>query len=119
MFGNSVAVARFTGRARELRFESLARVDHRPIDPATSAWSHTPRPIRFPTATDEMPDLARSIERHYPDPEHAVDRWTCRMMRQDGPTGTFELLGAMTGAIKQDLTYIPRHERVSRSRPKR
>src|SRR5919199_3270578 len=32
VFGNSVAVARFAGRARELRFDSAFRVDHRPLN---------------------------------------------------------------------------------------
>src|SRR5919107_2409868 len=32
VFSNSVAVARFSGRARELRFESAFRLDHRPLN---------------------------------------------------------------------------------------
>ena len=31
VFGNSVAFAQFAGRARELRFESRFRLDHRPL----------------------------------------------------------------------------------------
>src|ERR687886_3116920 len=32
VFGNSVAVARFSGRARELRFDSAFVLDHRPLN---------------------------------------------------------------------------------------
>src|SRR3954471_7363604 len=31
VFGNSVAVARFSGRARELRFESTVRLEHHTV----------------------------------------------------------------------------------------
>src|SRR5882724_9149169 len=33
VFGNCVAIARFTGRAAELRFESAIRLDHSPTNP--------------------------------------------------------------------------------------
>src|SRR3954454_10119094 len=33
VFGHRVAVARFAGRARELRFESAVRLDHSPSPP--------------------------------------------------------------------------------------
>jgi transglutaminase-like putative cysteine protease len=57
-----------------------------------------------------MPDLLRSIERQYLDPEHEVDRWARQFLRQDGRTETTELLAAMTYAIKQNLTYVSRDE---------
>jgi transglutaminase-like putative cysteine protease len=60
---------------------------------------------------EEMPDLARSIERHYPDPDRLVDTWADRFVSDKGRTGTIEMLVAMTHAIKEELTYIPRHER--------
>ena len=75
VFGNSLTVVRFTRRARELRVESTSTLDHSAhnvpsfqLDPHASAY-----PIAY--AQEEMPDLARSIERHYPDPERRVDTW--------------------------------------------
>ena len=111
VFGNSVAVARFEGRAKELRFESLVRLDHRPLHALDFALEEYARTWPFAYDQEEMPDLARSIERHWRDPERAVDRWARRFLRRGGATGTMALLVAMTHAIRQELTYIPRHER--------
>jgi len=111
VFGNSVAVARFSGRARELRFESLVRLDHRPLNALDFAVEDYARTYPFSYGKDEMPDLARSIERHYADDDREVDRWARRLLRRDGPTGTLALLQDMTHAIKREFTYIPRHER--------
>ena len=33
-FGNHVGIARFSGRAKELCFESTVRLEHSPLDPA-------------------------------------------------------------------------------------
>ncbi len=111
VFGNSVAIARFTGRAKELRFESTVRLDHQPHHALEFQLEAHARTYPFSYGMEEMPDLARSIERHYPDPDRVVDAWARRFLRRDGPTGTLALLEAMTHAIKGELTYIPRHER--------
>jgi len=111
VFGNSVAIARFAGRARELCFDSLVRLDHQPLlaldfalDPHAETWP-------FGYAAEEIPDLARSIERHWPDPEHAVDAWARRFLAPRGMTRTLDLLSGMTHAIRREFDYIPRHER--------
>lgn len=111
VFGNSVAVARFEGRARELRFDSLVRLDHRPLNELDFQLEDFARTYPFSYGMEELPDLARSIERHYADPDRAVDRWARRFLRGDGGTGTLGLLAAMTHAIRREFTYIPRHER--------
>ena len=110
VFGNSVAVAHFSGRARELRIASRARVDQRPVNALDFQLEDYAETYPFSYGLEEIPDLARSIERHYPDPDRAVDHWARRLMRQDGPNGTLDLLGAMTDTIKRELTYIPRLE---------
>ncbi len=111
VFGNSVAVARFAGRARELRFESVTRLDHAAQNVLDFDLEDYAACYPFSYAMDEMSDLARSIERHYPDPERLVDRWARRFLREDGPAGTLDLLSAMTHGIKRELAYIARHER--------
>ena len=111
MFGNNVAVARFTGRARELRFESVVRLDHFAHNVLDYELEDYALSYPFAYAMEEVPDLARSIERHYPDPGRRVDRWARGFLRTDGPTGTLDLLAAMTHGIKRSLTYIARHER--------
>ncbi|MDJ0389606.1 transglutaminase family protein [Roseomonas sp. E05] len=111
VFGNSVAAARFKGRARELRFESTVQLDHQPLNVLEYELEGYARTYPFSYGTEEIPDLARSVERHYPDPDRAVDRWARQFLRDKGPTDTLDLLARMTCAAKRSLTYIPRHER--------
>jgi transglutaminase-like putative cysteine protease len=110
VFGNCVAIARFAGRAAELRFESVIRLDHS----ATNAldFQIEEYAMRYPFAygAEEMPDLLRLIERQYLDPEHEIDRWAWQFLRHDGRSDTTELLAAMTHAIRRDLTYEAREE---------
>jgi transglutaminase-like putative cysteine protease len=110
VFGNCVAIARFAGRAAELRFESVIRLDHS----ATNAldFQIEEYAMRYPFAygAEEMPDLLRLIERQYLDPEHEIDRWAWQFLRHDGRSDTTELLAAMTHAIRRELTYEAREE---------
>lgn len=102
VFGNSVAVASFEGQADKLSFVSEIEIDHyegSEPDCPIEAYAET---YPFSYTLSELPDLARSTERHYPDPEHAVDLWARRFLRKDGPTRTLDLLTELTGAIKQD-----------------
>ncbi|TDH57930.1 transglutaminase family protein [Dankookia rubra] len=111
VYGNSVAIARFAKRAKELRFESVIHLDHRPHQALDFQIEDYARTFPFAYSLEEIPDLARSIERHYRDDERAVDRWARRFLSRDGPTGTLDLLEAMTHGIKRELSYIPRQER--------
>lgn len=111
VFGNSVAVARFEGRARELRFDSVVELDHTPINALDFQLEPHAETYPFSYSVEEAPDLARSIERHHADPDHAVDRWARRFLKRRGATGTVALLTAMTEGCRDGLTYIPRHER--------
>jgi transglutaminase-like putative cysteine protease len=110
VFGNCVAVARFSGRAQELRFESVIRLDQSPTDVLDFQIEEYARRYPFTYGADEMPDLLRSMERQYLDPEHEVDQWARQFLRHDGRTDTTELLAAMTHAIRQDLKYVKREE---------
>ena len=58
-----------------------------------------------------MPDLARSIERHYPDPDGDIERWARRFVNWAGPTETGTLLMTLTYAIKEGFAYERRTER--------
>src|SRR3954468_4835281 len=111
VYGNSVAIARFAKRAKELRFESVVHLDHRSHHALDFQIEDYARTFPFAYGLEEIPDLARSTERHYRDDERAVDRWARRFLRRDGPTGTPDLLEDMAHCIKREQTYIPRHER--------
>jgi transglutaminase-like putative cysteine protease len=110
VFGNCVAIARFSGRAQELRFESLIRLDHSPSNALDFQIEEYAKRYPFTYGAEDMPDLLRSIERQYLDPEHEVDRWARQFLRQDGRAETTELLAAMTHAIRQNFDYVAREE---------
>jgi transglutaminase-like putative cysteine protease len=111
VFGNSVGVARFEGRARELRVSSTVRLDHTPTNALDYPMERDAETYPFSYEVDDMADLARSIERQYQDPDREVDHWARQFLRRDGPTRTRDLLTGMTNAIRQRFTYITRSER--------
>ena len=76
-----------------------------------SCWSPMHRHTPLPTAPSDMPDLSRLIERQYLDPDHLIDGWVRRFLRQGRPTETGELLMTLTTAIKESFAYISRPER--------
>ena len=110
VFGNCVSIARFAGRASELRFESVIRLDHSPTNALDFQIEDYATRYPFTYGADEMPDLLRAIERQYLDPEHEIDQWARQFLRHEGRTDTNEMLAAMTNAIRQDLTYVAREE---------
>ena len=110
VFGNCVAVARFSGRAAELRFESAIRLDQSPTNVLDFQIEDYAKRYPFTYGADEMPDLSRSIERQYLDPEHEIDLWARQFLRHDGRSDTTEMLAAMTHAIRQNFTYVAREE---------
>jgi len=111
MFGNSVCFARFANRASELRIESVSRLEQAAQDVLEFELEDYAAVYPFLYGMDELPDLARSIERLYPDPERLVDTWARRFVGADGSVGTLDLLASMTHAIKRELKYVARHER--------
>ena len=110
-FGNCVGIARFTARAKELLVVSTLQVEHREPGLIAESWidPHA-RSIPFSYDPDDADDLSRLSTRHFPDPTHALDRWTRGFFRTDGPTSTLALLTAMTHRIRRQFTYKGRHE---------
>src|SRR4051794_35992504 len=85
VFGNCVAVARFAGRAEELRFDCRIRLDHTPINALDFQLEDHARRYPFAYGAEDIPDLTRSIERQYLDPNREIDHWVRRFLRQSGP----------------------------------
>ncbi len=110
VFGNCVAIARFSGRSTDLRFDSTIRLDHSPSNAVEFQIADYASTYPFSYGSEESPDLLRSIERQYLDPDRDIDRWARQFLRRQGPTGTRELLAAMTLAIKERFTYVSRPE---------
>ncbi len=111
VFGNSVAVVRFDGRADALRFASRVRMEHVPLDGAEVTVEAYARRYPFTYSSEDMPDLLRSIERAYHDPWRVIDGWARRFVRFDGTTDTLAMLTEITQTIRRDFTYVGRPEK--------
>src|SRR5271168_3724452 len=109
-FGNCVAIARFAGRAAELTFNSMIRLDQEPNNALEFELEDYAREYPFSYSSEEIPDLLRTIERQYLDRDREVDRWTHQFLKKQGPTSTRELLASMTHAIHERFTYASRVE---------
>ena len=109
-FGNLVTLARFNQRAQELRVENRLVVDHSPTAPDAAQLAPYARTWPFTYDLDDMEDLGRVMQRHYPDPEHKVDSWARSLLSGGSSTPTFALLAAMTNEIRRGFTYSARHE---------
>ena len=109
VFGNSVAVVSFNASANELRIESEIELEHYETHEPDCPIEQYAETYPFSYSADEVPDLMRSIERHYPDPKHEVDLWAKRFVQISGATNTLAMLTAMTHAIKdQGFQYAAR-----------
>lgn len=109
-FGNCVAIARFAGRATELKFDSTIRLDHEPNHALDFELEDYALDYPFSYSADEIPDLSRCIERHYLDRDRDIDRWAHQFLRKQGTTGTRDLLATITYAIHERFTYAARVE---------
>jgi transglutaminase-like putative cysteine protease len=118
VFGNSVCFLDWVGAESDtLRIVSTLELEHFPptasdphvrIDPQAEIYP-------FAYAAEEFPDLARTLERHYPDPERLVDTWARRFIPTSGSIRTLALLTAMTNGIKQDFAYERRDQEGTNS----
>ena len=115
VFGNCVAIANFSGVTASLRVENNLTLEHTPFEGPEFQLEDRARYYPFPYDTDEIPDLARSIERHYPDPSGELDRWVRRFLQPGRPIETGSLLMTLTYAIKEGLAYERRTEKGTRS----
>ncbi len=110
VFGNCVACVCFDRRATTLRFESLIELDHSPSQVLEFPISSHARLYPFSYDQEDMPDLLRSIERQYPDRNHAIAKWAGAFVAGQRPIRTADLLARITHAIRRDFTYVRREE---------
>jgi transglutaminase-like putative cysteine protease len=109
VFGNCVACVHFTGRATQLRFESLIQLEHSPLHLLDFPIAPQARFYPFSYDQEDMPDLLRSIERQYPDRNHELRNWAAAFTK-GGSVPTADLLARITHAIRRDFTYVRREE---------
>jgi transglutaminase-like putative cysteine protease len=109
VFGNSVATAEFSQLGAELLVESSFRAEHYPLSEEVALEEYA---RRYPFSYDalEIPDLGRTMERHYPDPEHRIDVWARRFVEQRQDADTMAILRDMVQAIASGFYYNRRDE---------
>jgi transglutaminase-like putative cysteine protease len=113
VFGNSVCYLDWGDvESDSLDLVSTLEIDHFPSGRAVPNEILDPVAETFPFsyAQEELPDLARLIERQHVDPEHTVDAWVRSFLHNGAPTRTMELLSAITQAVKADFTYEAREQ---------
>jgi transglutaminase-like putative cysteine protease len=108
VFGNCVTVVKFSRRAKELRFRTTIRVIHLPMHALDFPIADHARHYPFSYDTEEMPDLLRSIERQYRDPDNVLYHWARQFVNGSAPIGTYELLTAITRFIHARFAYESR-----------
>ncbi len=110
VFGNSVGIARFEGRANKLTFTNVVTIDHTPLDglhltPDDEAFTYP-----FAYDEEEIPDLSRSIKRQFDDPDGVIERWARQFVKPSGEMRTQDLLTDITHAIRDSFRYKRRFE---------
>jgi transglutaminase-like putative cysteine protease len=108
--GNLFGLARFGARARELRFEAEMAVDVQPFRAEFLQLADYARTCPFSYGAEEMPDLARFIERQHPDPERVLDSWTRFVLSEDPSRDTWAFLRRLNARIRRDFAYLRREE---------
>ena len=121
-FSNSIAVARFSAPADTLSIVSRVRLRHYPLpERAVTVEPHAQRfPFRY--GADDLDDLGRLVERHYPD-DGQVEAWAQAFVAghaaaDQGGAGqdTMRLLAALTRHIRATFRY-ERRDSMGTQRP--
>ena len=110
-YGNHVDIARFAGRARELRFDSTILLEHIHTDIHDLEIEEFARANPFTYRADELPDLTRFIERQTVDADCEVERWTRTFLPADQSIDTRELLINLTHGINETFRHVRRDEK--------
>jgi transglutaminase-like putative cysteine protease len=105
-FGNTVGIARFGAKARELVFESINRLELHPEN-ALDIPQADRQANAYPFIYDKVdePDLAPSKLPIYPDPEGKLLEWAGRFLDGLTTVDAPHILAAMTLGIHDELKY--------------
>jgi transglutaminase-like putative cysteine protease len=109
VFGNSVAIANFSGAAPELRIESTLHLERYALDRPVFELAPEAATYPFVYSSEDRTDLGRQLERHSLDPNGLIDEWARRFVTAR-PMDTLELLASINSAIKAEFAYNSREE---------
>src|ERR1700759_4775545 len=104
-FDNCVAVASFSGSWTSLRVENRFSVERIEDEQPGGEIDQRAQFFPFSYAPEELPDIARAMERLYTDPSGDLDRWVRQFVSSGATILTSHLLMTMTYAIKEGFSY--------------
>jgi transglutaminase-like putative cysteine protease len=110
VFGNSIGIARFATRAKELVFESINRLEHTPEDSLDDPTSPDRGLNSYPFAYHaiDLPDVHSSMLRGYSDPDRILSNWSRRFLQGLPKVDAANVLAAVTHGIHDELKYVGR-----------
>ena len=90
-----------------LELVSTIRLEHFGVVPALPPIEDHARKLPFSYRAEEAPDLARYVERHYPDPDARVSAWARQFLEVQGDdaTDTFAVLVRLCQGSRSQLSY--------------
>ena len=109
-FDNCVALASFSGAATSLMIENRFTVERTADDFPGGEIDPGARLYPFSYLPEELPDLSRSLERLFLDPDGDLDRWAQQFAPPGRTTQTSHLLMTLTYAIKEGFSYERREK---------
>lgn len=110
VFSNSIAIATFETQSQELWLQSTIVIEHYGSDAPQFSLEPFARTLPFAYPAEDIPDLGRTIERHYPDQGRKVDTWVRQFFNGSSAVATDVLLADITRAIKMQFKYHERYE---------
>lgn len=110
VYSNSVAIVKPQSPANELQVTCKFSVEHtgtRALDLPLN-----PDVLQYPFfyTEEERIALGHYLAPYYDDPTGELQAWADQFVLTDGPTGTRELLVAMTQTIKESMLYLSRFD---------
>ncbi|MBA2587937.1 MAG: transglutaminase family protein [Alphaproteobacteria bacterium] len=110
VFGNCIGIARFSGKAKELVFESTNTLEHSPelaLDQPTSPDGGM-NSYPFAYTAQDLPDVYSSMLRANSDTSGQLDSWSRQFLQNLPKIDAMNILTAMTRGIHKDFKYIHR-----------
>nr|WP_234397665.1 transglutaminase family protein [Sneathiella glossodoripedis] len=114
VFSNSIAVVKFAEPSDKLCLQSNVVVEQYNRDDIIFPIDQYAQTLPFTYSADEVGDLARTNERHYPDPDGLINDWSMARLREAYGM-TEKVLEAMTINIHQNFEYVTRLEEGTQS----
>lgn len=108
VFGNCIALIDISGKSTELRFETFIRLDHTEHVPLDLEMDMEALDFPFDYDAEEAIDLARTIARHYPDPDDEVGTWARKFVPATQSVRTGHVLMTLCNGMRESFTYVRR-----------